>query len=134
MESDASSDEKNSDREFYEIPVGEQLRPYDFEPIPSSQPQNEPDTQTYSENDIEQPARRSGNNSWCRCGKCRIMDTEEESLCCHDEYIQDRYLNGKICITEKDNLQVVCLHPEVLKTVLHMLNNMHDDVFNIKNK
>ena len=62
------------------------------------------------------------------------METEEESLCCHDENIPDWYFNGKICITENDDFQVVCLHKEVLKTVLRMLNNIRGDGIDIQNK
>lgn len=39
-----------------------------------------------------------------------------------------------MCITENDNFRAVCLQREVLKTVLHMLNNMRGDDINIQNR
>ena len=84
MESDTSTEENSVGENlgyFYEMPLSEVFQPYDFEPIPSSQTQNEPDTQTNSGVGIEQLAPRIGNNSWCRCGKCRIMENEEQSVC-----------------------------------------------------
>ena len=125
---ETSSDE--SDGEIFALDESG-LRPYDFEPVgvnPSSTGE-----QT-SGIDIPPEQRRQGNILWCRCGKCREMGTEEESICCRDEDVPDSYFAEKMCITENENFRAVCLNREVLKTVLHMLNNVRGDEINIQNK
>ena len=32
--------------------------------------------------------RRAGITMWCRCGKCKIMQTEQVSICCRESEIK----------------------------------------------
>ena len=75
------------------------LRPYDFEPVPSH-----PVSQQGS-NDCAQATSsqtRKGNTDWCECGKCRSMDTEDETKCCRDDdevpecYFYDKVYRAEI--------------------------------------
>ena len=62
------------------------------------------------------------------------METEDESKCCRDDgEVLEYYFNGNVCITENERFVAVCIQREVLKTVLHMLNNMREDEINIYN-
>ena len=133
---DYSSSHGDSDDDTFEIeiPIGGELRPYDFEPIPHVQSTGTVNVQTQSGIDLEPSPPRIGNILWCTCGKCRAMETEEESICCRDENLPERYYDDKVCITENNDFRTVCLHREVLKTVLSMLNNMRGDEIDIHNK
>ena len=79
--------------------------------------------------------RRSGTTSWCTCGRCKIMESEEESKCCKEsDEIPEDYFGGKMCLTENENFQLVCLAMEVLRTTLHALKNLRGDNIIISNK
>ena len=104
---------------------------YEFEPIPKKPKY---DFHSCEETiNFPQTQSRQGNTTWCKCGNCRVMESEEESVCCHDDVPED-YLQGKGCIIDNENFSAVCLQREVLKTVLYMLNNMRGDKINIKNE
>lgn len=46
---------------------------------------------------------------WCRCGKCRPMDTPTENVCCGD----------RRCITTFDHFHLICLNHTVLTVTIH---------------
>ena len=127
---DHVSSSSEPEEETLDLNVGD-LRPYDFEPVPrnSSTQQRNDDAQ------LRPSQTRKGNTSWCVCGKCRCMETEEESKCCREAgEVPDDYFSNLVCITENGNFGAVCLQREVLKTVLRMLNNMRGDNINISNR
>ena len=128
---ETSSDE--SDGEVCNL-VERDLTPYEFEPIPIL-PSAVVQSSEGSEGsiNISLVEQRKGNTTWCRCGNCRVMESEEESICCRDD-VPEAYFDGKMCITENENFRAVCLQREVLKTVLRMLNNMRGDEIYIQNK
>ena len=67
-------------------------------------------------------------------GKCRIMETDEECLCCRGTgEVPEEYFGNEVCITENENFRAVCVHGEVLKTTLRMLNNLRGDEINNPN-
>ena len=73
---DDLSSSSTSEDETFDVNPGD-LQPYAFEPLPRIS-----DAQI-GDGDTEHAApTRKGNTNWCSCGKCRAMDTEEESLCC----------------------------------------------------
>ena len=120
-----------SEEETFELNVSD-LRPCDFEPVPSH-PVSQPDSNDCAQAISSQT--RKGNTHWCKCGKCRSMETEDESKCCKDDgKVPECYFNGKVCITENESFGAVCIQREVLKTVLHMLNNMRGVDINIHNR
>ena len=70
-------------------------------------------------NDSSARENRSGNLLYCKCGKCKVMETEVESICCKEmEEIDEGRLGGKDCISEVNQFECVCLNPAVLKTAL----------------
>ena len=73
MEYSSSSDD--------EIPDISTLKPYDWEPCFE---EGETELSCDVNVDREQKNARCGNIDWCSCKKCRIMASENESLCCYD--------------------------------------------------
>ena len=72
-----------------------------------------------SMNDSSAREKRSGNLLYCKCGKCKVMETEVESICCKEmAEIDEGRLGGKDCINEVNQFECVCLNPAVLKTAL----------------
>ena len=118
-----------SEEETFDISISD-LRPYDFEP------QQSHPTQIDINGSAEGSSQtRKGNTDWCKCGKCRSMETKDESKCCREDgEVPEFYCNGKVCITENESFGAVCIQREVLKTVLHMLNNMRGDDIYIHNR
>ena len=68
------------------------FKPYDFEPLVSSDDENTtPGQESSSEpngNDSNgeelnnEVVNRIGNTNWCKCGQCKEMDFERECWCC----------------------------------------------------
>ena len=52
------------------------------EPVPSH-PVSQPDSNDCAQAISSQT--RKGNTDWCKCGKCRSMETADESKCCRDD-------------------------------------------------
>ena len=47
---------------------------------------------------------RANNKDWCKCGRCRPMETEEESKCCRDNgEVPESYFSEHLCITSHAN-------------------------------
>ena len=45
----------------------------------------------------EAEKERKRNLDWCLCGKCKVMSTNPESLCCRERNeLSDKILNGNI--------------------------------------
>lgn len=106
------------------------LRPYDFEPVPSNH-----SPQRRDNNNMLPSQTRKGHTSWCICGKCKSMETEEESKCCREaDEVPEEYFGCHKCITNNENFKVVCLNREVLKTTLSALNNMRGDDIRISHR
>ena len=105
------------------------LQPYDFEPDATTSHLSQ-----QSDNVVHMPPSKKGHTNWCICGKCRRMETEDESKCCREPgEVPGEYFGEHECITNNENFQTVCLHNEVLKTTLFMLNNVRDGI-NISNQ
>ena len=57
----------------------------------------------------------------CKCGKCEVMPTAKESICCReilaiDNKLQESSGGNLCCITEHEGFQPVCLDVSVLQT------------------
>jgi len=127
----SSSDESDIEtNDFYDNFSNKELLPYEFEP---QSKKSEVDNSSKETTHVELSQSRKGNTEWCKCGNCKMMSSEEESVCCHDD-VPESYLDGKKCIIENEHFGAVCLQKEVLKTVLHMLNNIRGDKIDIKNE
>ena len=104
------------------------ITPYNFEPTVKAK----------SRHDLEEQATtlpsRANNTDWCKCGNCRPMKTEEESRCCRDDgEVPQSYFGEHLCVTSHSNFSAVCLQDQVLKTTLHMLNDIRGDTINVRN-
>ncbi len=110
-ESSSSSSDADSDGVYDHTSQHNHIQPYQFEPSPTRVVDGE--NPSCSGTSIE---RRKGNVEWCRCGNCRVVDTENESRCCKDDVPCE--FSDEACICMNDNFATVCLHPEVLKATL----------------
>lgn len=67
--------------------------------------------------DVETEGWRLDSMIWCTCGNCQHLAKVRENLCCKEiEHIREM-ATGQ-CITEHGDFDVLCLHPEVLRTAL----------------
>ena len=106
------------------------LQPYDFEPDATTSHLSQ-----QSDNVVHMPPLKKGHTNWCICGKCRRMETEDESKCYREPgEVPGEYFGEHECITNNENFQTVCLHNEVLKTTLFMFNNVIGDDINTSNR
>lgn len=73
------------------------LKPYDFEPLASSDESEKEDEVTIEDQREPNTNQRKGNKNWCLCGFCKIMENERECWCCHEaNEITDDLFKGKI--------------------------------------
>ena len=80
------------------------ITPYNFEPKPITRSRNADEKETTS-----LPSREN-NKDWCKCGRCRPMETEEESKCCRDNgEVPGSYFSEHLCITSHANLANICV-------------------------
>lgn len=54
---------------------------------------------------------------WCKCGRCRPMDTPTENVCCGDAR----------CITTYDHFHLLCLNHPVLTVAIHQRCDIRAD-------
>ena len=117
------SEEQSDDDSFPELSF---LKPYDFEPLVDLD-ENENDLSNPKANEQGEPSR-IGNTNWCKCGNCKPMDSEAESLCCLDtNEVPDEYFEGNTCIILSEGFSTVCLSKHTLKTALSALNDLRGD-------
>ena len=55
--------------------------------------------------------------SWCKCGNCVLMETEEENVCC----------NKTTCITTYRYFYNICLDQQVLTVAMHQRCDIRAD-------
>ena len=65
------------------------------------------------------PERPPGEDipEWCKCGRCRPMDTPAENVCCKDVR----------CITTFDHFHLLCLNHPVLTIAIHQRYDIRAD-------
>lgn len=106
------------------------VQPYRFEPPARNPP---PDDM-----EVDQPEEgvRAGNNNWCSCTRCLIMQEESESTCCQEAErvleqvtIYNQETDSQIlCITHHPGFQTVCLDRYVLDTAYLQFKQEHGNV------
>lgn len=110
----------------------ESIQPYTFEPIKPivEESDSEENSAESDERESDNGQVRTGNVSWCKCKACRPMDTERESLCCQEMSELNQKLDeaSAICITNVPSFDVVCKHPDVLRTALVCMHDVRSDV------
>ncbi|XP_071959428.1 P2X purinoceptor 7-like [Antedon mediterranea] len=67
--------------------------------------------------------RKVNKEEWCQCGRCELMDTAVECLCCREiENVRAKMNIGSenemACILDHFEFEFVCLHPAVIRTAL----------------
>jgi hypothetical protein len=72
----------------------------------------------------EKDTHRLEDSSWCTCGKCTMMLTADQCLCCREvEPVRAKLTDSIKCITETDDFTHVCLRREVLRSVAVLLHD-----------
>ena len=73
------------------------LKPYSFEPIISSDEDEDPPiVTTFMEEKVVENSR-VGNVDWCLCNCCKPMDSEVESFCCKEtNELPEELFEGKL--------------------------------------
>ncbi|XP_068671269.1 P2X purinoceptor 7-like [Montipora capricornis] len=108
------------------------IQPYQFEPEYSSSEENaKEDSSGPEEQEIDslepncesERVSRQENASWCVCGRCSIMSSEVECICCQELAFLSKLVKGLTCITEHESFEAVCLNRDVLWTALVSLHD-----------
>ncbi|XP_077491748.1 uncharacterized protein LOC144102321 [Amblyomma americanum] len=74
------------------------------------------DASTDSSEDGANVVIRSGNVDWCKCGRCRPMQTEEASVCCREvQRMSGLVTNDETCITTHPTFRGGCLNIHALE-------------------
>ena len=85
----SSSDSRDSSSNFVK------LKPYHFEPTVSDNENTDGEISSSAMQTNEVEKERKGNLDWCLCGKCKVMSTNAESLCCRQKNEpSDEIING----------------------------------------
>ena len=64
-----------------------------------------------------EPSGGSNNLPWCLCGRCRVMPTPQENLCC----------KSRPCITTKEMSETVILNRDVLSVAIVHRSDVYSD-------
>ena len=62
------------------------------------------------------------NTDCCTCGLCIVIPSITECICCKEVDALNWRLHGVRCATAHDSFHTVCLHYEVLCTVIGVMN------------
>lgn len=91
LSSEASSPVESESDEYEPTDLAN-LKGYDFEPVCEPRPVS---PSSGEESGLDEKSR-IGNTDWCKCGKCRPMETETESLCCQDtNEVPEEFFEGQ---------------------------------------
>ena len=61
----------------------------------------------------------TGARTWCTCGDCERMSTDEENLCCHEIAVTNGLRQDLYCITEMEEFQYLVLYRPALNLLRH---------------
>ena len=64
-----------------------------------------------------EPSGGSNNLSWCLCGRCRVMPTPQENLCC----------KSRLCITTTEMFETVVVNRDVLSVAIVHRSDVYSD-------
>ena len=81
---------------------------------------------------VENNDYRTYDDSWCVCGRCTVMTTVTECICCKEISAVRTQLDScpsAHCITQHDRFVGVCLEREVLRAVLALLHDVQNSRF-----
>ena len=104
---------------------GQEPLPYQFEPTRANVNDSIDTESDISDNsdestdrDVETEEWRLDSDAWCTCGHCERMPTIVECLCCKEMTELEDKIENLDCITFHPDFDLICLHPEVLRTGL----------------
>lgn len=110
------------------------VTPYSFEPSYSQEQMSKLAEQDLAKKDrLERFVGRAGNIEWCKCGFCRPMPTDMESLCCQESSTITDLRKTDDCITLHEAYDSITRNIHVLNTVRHNYI-MHTKCKEIKKK
>ena len=98
---------------------------YQFEPRKRSEESTKKKSKRPEFPELSNNARRES-SSWCLCGRCDVMPTEQECVCCREfDAVSTMLSEGSIqCVTLHPRFSSVCLQEDVLRAVLVLLHDM----------
>ena len=70
------------------------LEPYRFEPVRRVNENNDAARVDEEYMIVEPNNHRINDNAWCQCGRCNIMPTVDECLCCKEVEAVTRKIEG----------------------------------------
>jgi len=118
---DSDSSQLESDEEIKEGRVAGPIA-YAFEPRVLRENYTQPKPRMAAPADPDPRAHRLENTDWCKCGKCIIMATSEECICCQEIMnAACKIPPGKLCITDNPSFSHVCIDIEVLEVALLLM-------------
>ena len=99
------------------------LQLYQFEPKRTAgssrkRPKIEHESSSDDEERSESDRSRLDSSEWCSCGRCMVMPTNRENVCCQEVQNVKKNLSNIKCICEHCNFDPVCLNRDVLRTGL----------------
>lgn len=99
---------------------------YEFEPKKKTCSSSNPALPYKRGGGMEQEESRTMDSSWCLCGRCAVMPTATECICCKElEAVRGKLgeSDGVHCITQHGRFSAMCLEPEILRPVLVLLHD-----------
>ena len=90
---------------------------------------NTPHDSESASDEVEEDPRLQ-NTEWCNCGRCVIMATGRECLCCQEMPILDGKLEeGRLtCVTENRYFNTLCIDREVLDVAMLQVHDVRGDM------
>jgi len=101
------------------------IQPYMFQPKRQTAPSKEKSDKGGSKQNADDPQRKTHTN-WCLCGKCAIMPSAVECLCCREipEISLMLEQSDIHCVTLHRRFAAVCLDADVLSSVVVLLHDI----------
>ena len=102
------------------------IEPYMFEPNREERRETSDDSSEESESDEEEVdeefeaanAWRRSTLSWCKCGKCAIMEKTIESFCCHEKALEYDEYDEKLASAQNQDLECITSLPSFVENML----------------
>ncbi|KAH7969254.1 uncharacterized protein LOC119381895 [Rhipicephalus sanguineus] len=93
-----------------------------FDPLASDDEEAHAVPEAVDEVDVQQHVPRMANTDWCTCGRCRPMDSEQESVCCREvDKVAAHVPEGAKCITSHLGFEPICLNIHALQVAYYTL-------------
>ncbi|XP_064645930.1 uncharacterized protein LOC135499197 [Lineus longissimus] len=87
------------------------ISPYQYEPETDESGEESADESEMDQDEHDEPPLELDN--WCSCGKCQILPSRTECVCCR-EAIRVKDMVDVGCVTDRTDFDAICLHTGVL--------------------